>query len=255
MSARRESGADVEFLFDGLWMYRVGDAYLPGEPGFVYRHGNDIRGWPGFERSLAQDMWLHVYRPQAGDVIVDVGAGIGGETQLFSELVGPAGRVISIEANPSTFSRLDARIRWNRLENVTACHCALVDRGRPVFVEDRHEVYERNTISVERRARDLDSPVEGLSLDELCEREGLDSIDFLKMNIEGAERLAIDGMTTMIGRTRAVCIACHDFSSEDEERHTREPVIAFLEGAGFDIVTRPDDPRPFVRDHVHAVRR
>ena len=253
-AARRESGADVAIAYrDGLWAYRAGDAWIPGERRFVYRHGRDILGWPGFDRALAEDMWLHVYRPEPGDVIVDVGAGIGGETQVFSEAVGPAGRVLSIEANPSTYERLRARVRWNRLDNVTPVQCAIVDRAQPVYIEDRPEVYERNTVSLERRERDLAAPVEGVSLDELCAREGIERIDFLKVNIEGAERLAIQGMTDIVGRTGAVCVACHDFA--DEERRTKQPVTAFLEAAGFDIVTRDDDPRPFVRDHVHAIRR
>jgi FkbM family methyltransferase len=256
-AARRESGGDVEIAFrDGLWMYRAGDTSIPGERRFVYRHGRDILGWPSFDRALAEDMWFHVYRPKRGDVIVDVGAGIGGETQVFSEDVGALGRVLSIEANPSPYERLRARVRWNRLENVTPVQCAIVDRAQPVYIEDRPEVYERNTVSLQRRDRDLPTPVEGVSLDELCRREGIDRIDFLKMNIEGAERLAVEGMTDVVGRTGAVCVACHDFSSVgDEGRRTRGPVVEFLEAAGFDIVTRPDDPRPFVRDHVHAIRR
>jgi FkbM family methyltransferase len=253
-AARWESRSDVEFLFrNGLWLYRVGAVYLPGERRFVYRHGSDLLGWPEYERSVAEDVWFHVYRPKSGDVVVDVGAGIGGETQVFAEAVGPAGRVLSIEANPSTFERLAARVRLNRLENVTLLHCAVVDTARPVYVEDRQEVYERNTVALERRERDLATPVVGVSLDEVCAREGIDRIDFLKINIEGAERLAVRGMEDVVCRTAAACIACHESSPEDG--HTRDVVVPFLESHGLEIVTRPDDPRPFVRDHVHALRR
>jgi FkbM family methyltransferase len=231
-------------------MYRSGDVRIPGERTFVYRHGGDIRGWPDYDRSLAEDMWLHVYDPRPGHVVVDVGAGIGGETQLFSERVGRAGRVLSVEANPSTYERLAARVRWNGLDNVTAVNCAIVDRAQPVYVENRPEVYERNTVSLERRDRDFPVPVEGITLDELCAREGIDHVDFLKMNIEGAELLAIRGMASTIARTGAACIACHAGDPD-----TREPVVSFLESSGFEIVMRPDDPRPYVREHVHAIRR
>jgi FkbM family methyltransferase len=251
-TARREAGADVEIIFrPPVWMYRVGDRYLPGEQRFVFRHGGELRGLPAYERRQAEDFWLHTYRPEVGDVVVDVGAGIGAETHVFAEEVRAVGRVISIEANPSTFTRLEARVRANRLENVTLVHAALVDRSRPVFVEDRPEVHERNTVSVERRARDLSAPVDGVSLDELCEREDVDRIDLLKMNIEGAERLAIGGMTRMIERTHAVCIACHG----DDADGTKAPVLAFLRASGFEIVTREDDERDYVRDHVHGIRR
>jgi hypothetical protein len=47
-----------------------------------------------------------------------------------------------------------------------------------------------------------------------------------------------------------ICIACHGGAES-----TREPVIAFLEEAGFEVSTRDDDPRGYVRDHVHGARR
>jgi methyltransferase, FkbM family len=187
--------------------------------------------------------------------MVDAGAGVGGEAEVFSRAFGQSGRVLSIEANPGTFLRLEHRVRWNRLTNVRACRCALVDRDRPVYVEDRPEIYERNTVSVARRSDDLPAPIEGVSLDNLCQRESVDRIDFLKVNIEGAEALAIQGMQEMIQRTGAVCIACHEVSDEGGGvSHTRDAVIAFLREAGFDVVTRDDDPRSFVREHVHGTR-
>jgi FkbM family methyltransferase len=248
-AARRETSAPVEVFHDGIWMFRVGDRYFPGEDRFVYRHGDDLARWPEAERRLAEELWFHVYRPRPGAIIVDAGAGIGGETQVFAETVGSTGRVLSIEASPVTFARLAARVRWNRLDNV-----ALVDRSRPAYVEDRREVYERNTVGFEPRDR-WTMPVDGVSLDELCEQHGIDHIDLLKLNIEGAERHAIAGMRRIIERTDAVCIACHDFwGAKDRAFETRTPVLAFLRESGFEIVTRDDDPRVFVRDHVHAVR-
>jgi FkbM family methyltransferase len=251
-AARREAHhADIEFVFaDGLWVYRVGDVYLPGWPHFVYRHGGDLADWPQRDRDTTDDWWLHVYRPRTGDVIVDAGAGIGGEAQVFADRVGPTGRVFCLEANPATFARLSARVRLNRLANVVPCHCALVDRARSVYVEDR-DVFERNTISFDRRPRDLPEAVEGVSLDDFCDRHGVDRIDFLRLNIEGSELVALAGMQSAIRRTNAVCIACHDFDGT----MTRKPVIEFLEDAGFDIIARDTDARPYVRDHVHATRR
>lgn len=255
-AARRETDDDVSTFFDGkVWMYRWDDEYDAGEPQFVYRHGPTFRETRAWVRRNVEDQWFYVYRPRPGHVLVDAGAGVGGEAEVFSRAVGKGGRVLSIEANPGTFLRLEHHVRWNRLTNVTACRCALVDRNRPVYVEDRREVYERNTVSVTRRLNDLSAPIEGFSLDDLCRREGVDRIDFLKVNIEGAEALAIQGMQKMIQRTGAVCIACHEVSAEGGGMsHTRNAVIAFLREAGFDIVTRDDDPRSFVRDHVHGIR-
>lgn len=256
LAARRETDADVEIHFvDGFWTYRVGDRYFPGEDRFVYRHGNEFAAWPAYERDLTEDLCFHVYHPRPGDVIVDAGAAIGGETQVFSEAVGPEGRVLSIEANPTTFARLEARVRLNELTNVTLSGSALADRSRSAFIEDRREVYERNSLSLDDREGVPTVPVDGVSLDELCARHEIDHIDFLKLNIEGSEGLAIQGMASIIDRVGAAFIACHDFLAGNDPRFaTRGPVTDFLRDNGFDIVTRDDDQRSFVRDHVHGIR-
>jgi FkbM family methyltransferase len=179
-------------------------------------------------------------------VIAD--AGVAVETEGFAHAIGSPGNVLSIEANPVTFERLQARSRWNALENVIACRAALVEHRWSLYVERRLGTYERNTVNVERCASDLAEPVEGLSLDDRCATNGVGGIDFIKMNIEGAEILAIEGMTRMIRRTGAVCFACHGADA-------RRAVVSFLSEAGFDVVTRDDDGRSYVRDHIHAIRR
>ena len=45
----------------------------------------------------------------------------------------------------------------------------------------------------------------------------------------------------------------HDFRGEGFR--TKQPVIEFLRDHGFDIIERRDDPRPYVRDHIHGVRK
>ena len=94
----------------------------------------------------------------------------------------------------------------------------------------------------------------GTTLDDLCEEEGVEEIALLKMNIEGAEREAIRGMTRMIRRSRFVCIACHDFRAdrgEGEEFRTRDVVKEFLADHRLEIVERLNE-RPGIRDHIHA---
>ena len=69
------------------------------------------------------DHWFHVYRPKAGDVVVEMGAGKGWDTLAFSRAVGPTDCVISIEAHPGTFEYLDRLCRINNLENVVVIKC------------------------------------------------------------------------------------------------------------------------------------
>jgi hypothetical protein len=98
--------------------------------------------------------------------------------------------------------------------------------------------------------------VDGKRFDDLAALQGIDRIDFLKMNIEGAERQALPGCREALGRARFVCIAAHDFRAargEGEHFRTLDFVRDFLTEAGFEIVMR-DDPRYYVPYHVHGWR-
>jgi hypothetical protein len=84
---------------------------------------------------------------------------------------------------------------------------------------------------------------------------GIERIDFLKMNIEGAERFALPGCREALGRARFACVAAHDFRAargEGEEFRTLAFVREFLTGCGFELITRDDDPRYYVPYHVHG---
>ena len=95
------------------------------------------------------------------------------------------------------------------------------------------------------------------TLDEVADELGIESLDYLKMNIEGAEALAIRSMSGILSRTKRVCIACHDFIGnevDDDWYRTKAEVRAFLEGEGFRITIRDDDHRAPVRDQVWGTR-
>ena len=53
--------------------------------------------------AAVKDLWCHGYDLRAGEIVVDVGAGVGDDVVVFSRLVGLHGRVIAIEAHPTTF--------------------------------------------------------------------------------------------------------------------------------------------------------
>lgn len=252
---RHATRADVAVLYDHCWMLRQGNTfYTHGRKFSFYRNALEhTRAAFQKETAISRDAWCYRYTPRPGDTVIDVGAGIGVDTDLFSHAVGPTGRVLAIEAQPDTFNRLRAHCKYNRLKNVICHHAAITDKPGEVRFEDRPQhvsnaVSENGTLSV---------PAD--TLDRVCATHNIQHIHFLKMNIEGAERLALAGMQNTLKHTETVGIACHDFKNPNQDPaqtwfNTRDFVIAALQAAGFNVETRPDDPRPPVRDHVHAVR-
>lgn len=203
----------------------------------------------------ANDYWFHVYKPRAGDVIVDVGAGRGEDVYAFARAVGPEGRVWAIEAHPESFGALVRLCEEHQLRNVTCLNLACLDRPGQFQVETL-PVWESNYVR-EGEPTPTSHPVEGITFDALCRRHGIDRIDFLKMNIEGAERFALPGMKEAIKRVQWACVCAHDFRAdrgEGEEFRTRAFVEKFLRDAGFELVSRDDDPRYYVPYHIHGRR-
>ena len=256
---RALTNRDVELFYDGSWFSRDGDHHLSDSVRFEYNREN-LLARPAHVANTEDncaDFWFYHYDPKPGDTVVDIGAGIGHEALVFSRAVGEKGRLIAIEAHPKTFERLHKVCQYNRVANVIAKNCALVDQARVVHIGDT-ENHEANAVSDAACSGSI--KVSGVTLDELCIELGIEHIDFLKMNIEGAEQWAIEGMSEAIAKTDCVAIACHDFlaggsEADDRQYRTREKVRAFLEQHGFHVEDRSDDPRPYVQDHLHGWRK
>jgi FkbM family methyltransferase len=252
------SGEDLEIVYeDGLWMHRAGGLWFPDGPAFAYADGCWTK-WPqraAKYRRDAADYWFHVYQPRPGDVIVDIGAGRGEDDLAFSEAVGPQGTVWAVEAHPDSFRLLDRFCRKNALTNVRRLNCAAMDRRGRLKVETL-PVWESNFVH-NGPATPASREVEAFPFDKIGARELIERIDFLKMNIEGAERFALRGMAETLARTRCACIAAHDFRAdrgEGEEFRTHDFVVATLRAAGFKLRFRSDDSRYYVKKHIHAWR-
>jgi FkbM family methyltransferase len=229
----------------GAWIHHYRGAKIP--------HASLGRAAPpGVLTAEARALFLHEYTPRPGDVVFDVGAGIGAEALLFSRLVGPSGRVISLEAHPRTYKRLVDLCNANRLDNVIPLQVAASDNDGTVVISDL-EHHVQNTL--------LDQPDDGIEvpsrrIDTLAAELAISRIDLLKMNIEGAERLAIQGIGTLLEQTRHVCISCHDFLADDrgsEALRTKAFVRKFLVEHSFRVTSRDEALDPWARDYLYGV--
>lgn len=200
-----------------------------------------------------EDVWASAasrffcaYKPQPGDVVVDAGAGMGENAIIFGALVGDTGRVVSVEAHPASFSRLESFCRLNRLRNVTCIQAALLDRHGTAYITD-----EKHWIANTVVAGAGTLPVPAVTLDALLDRLRLTEIDFLKMNIEGAELRALEGFRQGLLRTRNVAVACHDRRADRGEStafRTKDDVWSLLEVFGFDV------QNPGAGDYLYGTR-
>ena len=230
---RLASGRHFSIDPDGDWINRQsGATFVSTTP-----HGQHL----SLIRERVVDEWLFDYRPSASDIVFDIGAGIGEEAVVLSPMVG---RIFAIEAHPATFRCLTKTVALSGVSNVVPLHWAVTDRDGAVEISDT-DAHIANRLG-------SGIPISGRSVESLCREHGIDRIDFLRMNIEGAERLAIQGLGAIdIG---AMAISCHDFIGGDDYA-TKAEVRAWLDAHGYDIRERPDHPQRWTANNLYARKR
>lgn len=145
-----------------------------------------------------------------GDVVLDAGANVGLFSLLASERVGPRGLVIAVEPNPANFASLSRHVRDNHCANVRIHQLAIGDRS------DQEVTMAGTGVRAKIVRWEPSTPKSGgeytvktVTIADLLRQEGV-RLDFLKMDIEGAERVALAHMGPALEGLRAVAIEVHD---------------------------------------------
>jgi tRNA (mo5U34)-methyltransferase len=124
-----------------------------------------------------------------GMTVLDVGAHHGFHTLLASLRVGREGKVISFEPSPRERKRLGRHIRFNKCKNVRVESFALgeVPGKSDFFLVDGYNDYcnSLRPPAVEERTRKIKVNVN--TLDEYLVRSRIAKVDFIKIDVEGAE--------------------------------------------------------------------
>lgn len=143
---------------------------------------------------------------QPGMHALDLGAHVGYFSLLFSVLVGPAGQVYTIEPNPENLRKIRSMIEINKRQNIRVFPFAASDQAGEVqfVVENTGSMGHLATLSPENHAAAV--TVRAVRLDDLAGDQGIDRIDLIKMDVEGAELKALAGMTGLISRWRPTII-------------------------------------------------
>jgi FkbM family methyltransferase len=143
--------------------------------------------------------------------IVDAGANIGTSALwLLNEF--PEAKLIAIESDPENFAVLEKNLRpfgtrvvclnkalWSTAEDLMVIHGGFRDGG-----EWAHQVGRLNA------ALKHAGEVQGITITQLLAEHQIDTIDILKIDIEGAEREVFVGKSEWLSRVRTIAIELHD---------------------------------------------
>jgi FkbM family methyltransferase len=173
-----------------------------------------------------------------GDVVLDVGANIGYFTLIFARVVGPRGRVLAFEPDPANFAILERNITLNDYHNVTAIPLALSDTAGPValYMSEFNRAHHRIVASTDAIGT---IAVDSTTLDQYLESyDG--AVDFIKIDVEGAEAMALRGMRGVIRRTQPHSILI-EFTPSALAEAGDDPasLLNELTGAGYELFEIP----------------
>lgn len=155
--------------------------------------------WLGIHEPAIQECLVRQLRP--GDVFYDIGANAGFFSLLGSRCVGPEGRVFAFEPLAEEVRSIRAQLRLNDVSHCTVVEAAVADRsGWIEFCEGAES--SRGHVSPREGQRNGVSTirVKAIMLDEFVETSP--PPDFVKMDVEGAELLALRGARRMLAGKR-----------------------------------------------------
>jgi FkbM family methyltransferase len=164
-----------------------------------------------------------------GSFAMDIGAHIGFYTLVLSRLVGPAGRVTAFEPMPETFKILEENVAMNDCRHVKVIRKALLERPGRVMAHPPDSQPLPGGVSLVADHGTEAIPVEATTLDEFMHIEKA-RVDFIKMDVEGAENLVLQGARHTIGAHHpTMLIEVHHFDGAAEA----SPVLGQLEAWGY----------------------
>jgi FkbM family methyltransferase len=134
--------------------------------------------------------------------VVDAGAHHGLYTLLASKRVGWDGRVIAIEPSPRECKRLERHLRMNRCSNTELVSCAL---GEYPGEADLYLVDGSQDWCNSLRLPEVDEPISTVPvsvrrLDDVLAELGVTKVDFVKLDVEGAELSVLYGAMKLLHR-------------------------------------------------------
>jgi len=167
------------------------------QPLRVWHHRHTLRSFPDADEP---DLMVVRELVQRGTIAVDLGANFGMYTKVLSDLVGPAGTVISVEPVPQTFDVLSRNIRSLGMSNVSCMNVAISDsNGEVIMALPNYDTgginFYQATVVATGAKRVVDSRqhvlVPALTLDTLVAGKGV--VGFVKCDVEGHEFACLSG--------------------------------------------------------------
>lgn len=181
--------------------------------------------------------WLQ-NRLGPGDTYIDVGANIGYFSVLASQLVGPTGHVVAIEASRPFLDRVEQNARLNGSTNIRAVHTAVSDKDQTLtFILASSANMGANSIVPWDGPTESVFDIDAHPLPDVLTDEEIERARVVKIDVEGAEGSVVRGMAPMLQRLRPDAEVTVEVTPERMEQlgDSVEELLDTMRGAGFHV--------------------
>jgi len=153
------------------------------------------------------------------NIFLDLGANIGYFSLLAAKLAGENGKIFSFEPEPKNFYYLQKNIEANNYKNIYPFQKAVSDKNgtTELFIceydSGHHTIKQYEGVEIYSHGRPTEKKpikIETISLDKFLE-DKVNHVDVIKIDIEGAEVLAVGGMKNILNKNRNIKILMEFF--------------------------------------------
>jgi FkbM family methyltransferase len=179
-------------------------------------------------------------------VVIDVGANVGQYTVIAAIEVGGRGQVHAFEPVPRIFHRLERHVVENGLATIVRMNmAALWNRTDTVKLQLGADVVGNDalyTIGISSACADtVFAPA--LRLDDYVTEKQLERVDFIKMDVEGAEWFALQGATAVLARWRPTLLVEVNRQTCSGLGYDPERIWELLKAYGYSMWAIGDSPQ------------
>jgi FkbM family methyltransferase len=195
----------------------------------LHDYPGGILGWT--EKPLLS--WFRV-KVRLGETWLDVGAHYGYTAIALAELVGADGHVYAFEPSLTTAGYLTRTRALNRLEQITVVPFALAESGD---LRIASVAVDRGMANHSFGGPDSED-IYLVGFDQLWRTLGERAVHGVKMDVQGMELQALEGMSGMLTKQRPKLVI------EFHAGVTRSPIIELLTKLGYGLPGKPIEPLP-----------
>ena len=175
-------------------------------------------------------------RLKPGMTMLDIGANVGYFSILGARAVGPAGRVVAIEPEPTNYALLCANLWDARAANVEPIRAAASSFSGAIHLSLSNDNCGDHRSFLERPGEQV-LTVAGARIDDVFEVDA--RVDLVKIDIQGADHRAVLGMEGLLARSRPVLLVEFWPRGIDELGDLPIDVLSYYRSLGFSVSLLP----------------